>query len=384
MPRRHKVIWMFSHQELFSIAENLASAAAPPELSAAEEAFGEIERTVADVGRAASGSWLGYQAFVYYADLSPPPPGAHFSGEWGLEDLSFTSLGSRGDWREYDPDDLCKSIWSKAGNPNLTSVQAAANEATKTFNGAKAEISSILQIENADGIDSFLTRLSADLKKLEPLTAFQIAQIWSPKRQIVTRDMIAMGQGSKIPPHLRVKADVAAIRQVFSICFEASAIARKAASHLERKSRRVSQAERIGTNVFIGHGRSLAWRELKDFIQDRLHLPWDEFNRVPVAGVTNQARLAEMLDAANVAFVVMTAEDETAEGIMQARMNVIHEVGLFQGRLGFTKAIILLEDGCEEFSNIQGLGQIRFPKGNIGACFEEVRMVLEREDVLKV
>jgi predicted nucleotide-binding protein len=63
-------------------------------------------------------------------------------------------------------------------------------------------------------------------------------------------------------------------------------------------------------------------------------------------------------------------------------MNVIHEVGLFQGRLGFTRAIVLVEEGCQEFSNIQGLGQIRFPVGNISACFEEVRRVLEREAVI--
>ena len=78
----------------------------------------------------------------------------------------------------------------------------------------------------------------------------------------------------------------------------------------------------------------------------------------------------------------MTAEDELADGSMQARMNVIHEVGLFQGRLGFTKAIVLLEDTCAEFSNIQGLGQIRFPKGNIKSIFEEVRQVLEREGLI--
>jgi predicted nucleotide-binding protein len=44
-------------------------------------------------------------------------------------------------------------------------------------------------------------------------------------------------------------------------------------------------------------------------------------------------------------------------------MNVVHEAGLFQGRLGFERAIILLEEGCKSFSNIEGLGQIRFPKG---------------------
>jgi hypothetical protein len=43
---------------------------------------------------------------------------------------------------------------------------------------------------------------------------------------------------------------------------------------------------------------------------------------------------------------------------------------------------MLLEEGCSEFSNIHGLGQIRFPKGNIKAAFEEVRQVLEREGVL--
>ena len=89
-----------------------------------------------------------------------------------------------------------------------------------------------------------------------------------------------------------------------------------------------------------------------------------------------------VLDAAAFAFIIMTAEDETAEGTMQARMNVIHEVGLFQGRLGFTRGIVMLEEGCEEFSNIQGLGQIRYPKGRISAAFEDVRQVLEREGLI--
>jgi predicted nucleotide-binding protein len=89
-----------------------------------------------------------------------------------------------------------------------------------------------------------------------------------------------------------------------------------------------------------------------------------------------------MLDAAAIAFLVMTAEDEMADGAVQARMNVVHEAGLFQGRLGFTRAVVMLEEGCEQFSNIEGLGQIRFPGGNIAAAFEEVRRVLEREGLI--
>lgn len=134
--------------------------------------------------------------------------------------------------------------------------------------------------------------------------------------------------------------------------------------------------------IFFGHGKSLIWRELKDFISDRLKLPWDEFNREAVAGLTTTERLLEMLDNAGFAFLIMTAEDEHADATFHARENVIHEVGLFQGRLGHRKAIVLLENDCKEFSNISGLSQIRFPKSQISAIFEEIRKVLEREGVL--
>ena len=56
---------------------------------------------------------------------------------------------------------------------------------------------------------------------------------------------------------------------------------------------------------------------------------------------------------------------------------------LFQGKLDFEKAIILLEEGCKDFSNIHGITYIPFPKGNIRAAFEDVREVLKRERILE-
>jgi hypothetical protein len=134
--------------------------------------------------------------------------------------------------------------------------------------------------------------------------------------------------------------------------------------------------------IFIGHGGSLLWRSLKDFVAERLGLDWDEFNRESVAGISTAERLQRMLDKASFAFLIMTGEDEVVGGKMRARENVVHEIGLFQGRLGLRRAIILLEEGCGEFSNISGLSYILFPKGRIDACFEDVRRVLEREGVL--
>lgn len=140
--------------------------------------------------------------------------------------------------------------------------------------------------------------------------------------------------------------------------------------------------ERGGSNVVIGHGGSPVWRELRDFLRERLGLPVDEFNAAAAAGLPTVERLTQMLDEAGFAFLVMTAEHQQPDGKIRARENVVHEIGLFQGRLGFRKAIILLEEGCEEFSNVRGLGQIRFTKGHLSAKFEEVRHVLEREGVI--
>ena len=89
-----------------------------------------------------------------------------------------------------------------------------------------------------------------------------------------------------------------------------------------------------------------------------------------------------MLEVSCMAFLIMTGEDEQADGSFSARDNVIHEAGLLQGKLSFEKAIVLLEEGCQEFSNIHGLGQIRFPKGNIRAAFEDIREVLKRESII--
>ncbi|MEG8018610.1 TIR domain-containing protein [Sphingomonas sp. LR55] len=371
---------MSAVEELFEAVkefERIASIGVEPSVE------GPIQKRIDacnQVAEAFSKSWLGYHSRVYQEGLKARP-GARFDSQWGLSNMRFGE--SRGQWGEYDPEGVKAEIKKLSGNHDFTAINRRVSEADKKLERIKGDVVSILSTAIAEKSDDFLAKLKTDIEGIESASYRDAILFYRPSGQFISSDTIALTAGLVTPPHIEMLAEVVSMTTVFGAANNAADITRKAASHLERRAKSAKKTSRVGTNVFLGHGRSLLWRELKDFVEDRLHLPVDEFNRVPVAGLTNIARLSEMLDAAAVAFVIMTAEDETAEGKLQARMNVIHEVGLFQGRLGFTRGIVMLEEGTEEFSNVQGLGQIRFPKGQISAAFEQVRLVLEREGLLE-
>lgn len=131
--------------------------------------------------------------------------------------------------------------------------------------------------------------------------------------------------------------------------------------------------------VFVGHGRSSLWRDLKDHLHDKHGYDVVAYEVGSRAGHAIRDILEDMLTKSSFAVLVMTGEDQTIDGRFQARQNVVHELGLFQGRLGFGRAIMLFEDGVEEFSNIHGIEQIRFAKGNIKETYGEVLATIKRE-----
>ena len=142
-----------------------------------------------------------------------------------------------------------------------------------------------------------------------------------------------------------------------------------------RRMQRVPIFEKANETVVAIHARHWKsgrtegqWRaSMRDYVLPRLaRKRVDAVTTADVMAVLpDTERLKEMMDAAAMAFLVLTGEDEQADGQLHARMNVIREVGLFQGRLGFRRAIVILEKGCEAFSNIDGLGQLRFATANI-------------------
>lgn len=143
------------------------------------------------------------------------------------------------------------------------------------------------------------------------------------------------------------------------------------------RSKIVVEADPI--KIFIGHGRNQQWRDLKDHLHERHGFEVVAYEIGPRAGRSVKEVLNDMLNKSNFALLVLTGEDQQADGELHARENVIHELGLFQGVLGFTRAIALLEEGVKEFSNILGINQIRFGKCNIRETFGDVLATIKRE-----
>jgi predicted nucleotide-binding protein len=131
--------------------------------------------------------------------------------------------------------------------------------------------------------------------------------------------------------------------------------------------------------IFIGHGRSPDWQQLLIFLQSLNKYEVTAYELGARGGLPVADVLQRMLDSANFAVLVMTGDDQMHDGSVRARENVVHEIGLFQGGLGFARAVVVIESGVEPFSNITGINYIRYPSGSIRESFGEVAAALTRE-----
>jgi predicted nucleotide-binding protein len=140
-----------------------------------------------------------------------------------------------------------------------------------------------------------------------------------------------------------------------------------------------SKTKTEGVCVFIGHGRSKLWSRVNTYLRDELNIATVYYEKEPRTGESIVPILEKMLDQSTFAVLVLTAEDETAGGTVRARQNVIHEAGLFQGRLGFKRAVLLVQKGIEEFTNVDGLQYLPFADSEIEQTFYELQRTLKRE-----
>jgi sugar/nucleoside kinase (ribokinase family) len=140
--------------------------------------------------------------------------------------------------------------------------------------------------------------------------------------------------------------------------------------------------------VFIAHGADPQWRQVQGFLEQDCGLP--------VLGLSGQAQGADLanqirdhLAECGFGVCVLTAETGADEPGYDpgepgyADQSVVHQAGLLQGRYGFRRVAILVEQGCRAFSNVAGLIRLDFPRGHIESTFWELERMLRREGLIR-
>jgi predicted nucleotide-binding protein len=127
--------------------------------------------------------------------------------------------------------------------------------------------------------------------------------------------------------------------------------------------------------VFISHGRSSAWIELRNFLR-KAKRPTAELAQQANRGHTVITKLAEAANHCSHAVIVMTGDDAIASGSKRVRENVMHEIGYFQGRLGLDRVVLLRERGVSIPSNLGGIVYLSFRRGRISDAFKQLMQEL--------
>lgn len=137
-----------------------------------------------------------------------------------------------------------------------------------------------------------------------------------------------------------------------------------------RSNCRIGESVEIILNrVFISHGRSKEWYKVQAYIEKDIKIPTLELAQEANLGRTVLQKLNEESDKCSYAVIVMTGDDDIGYGKPRARENVMHEIGLFQGKYGLQNICLLYEEGTNIPSNIHGLVYIPFPKNYVEATF---------------
>ena len=192
------------------------------------------------------------------------------------------------------------------------------------------------------------------------------------------------GSGLYMPPPFASQNDDA-VRRMGVVVRELAAMSadalRQQADAMKPKPKKAASKRTEGP-VFLGHGRSRLWARVKIFLENELGVSALSYESESHVGEAIVPVLEDFLEKATFAVLILTGEDETADGTLRARQNVVHEAGLFQGQLGFRRAVLLKQETAESFTNVAGLQYIPFAGDNIEHTFYELRRVLQREGLV--
>jgi len=130
------------------------------------------------------------------------------------------------------------------------------------------------------------------------------------------------------------------------------------------------------SKIFLGHGHNQVWVQIEKYIKE-LGYNVESFETQKYNSPRIFDKLIKLLNECNVAVMVMSGDDSNSNGTIHARQNVVHEIGLFQGRYGLERVIMFRQSNVEVFSNIGGFLTISYENEPNKENFEELKNILD-------
>jgi hypothetical protein len=134
----------------------------------------------------------------------------------------------------------------------------------------------------------------------------------------------------------------------------------------------------VNKKVFIVHGHDEFNKyQLRTLLKERFNLEPIILSELPSKGRTIIQKLEEEAGRASYAFALLTPDDlvkSPEQYYLQARPNVMIEIGWFYGRLGREKVCLLHKENTDIPSDLQGVNHISFSNH-----IEEKVLEIERE-----
>lgn len=382
MPTEKAYEWERERRETVSGRARVIEAKLERELAATKSMRETVEKLKDEaqrVGKSWCGSSLGNHAKIYYQELKPVPAQAYWDIEWGMKQDYLSLSKTQGAWQTYTIDEIKDKIYSRCGITE-TEMSDYGARLLRTFEQAEAELMGILEQSEGEMAEATRQRLlnGTETQRSNLTTAEDEARRMALAHTPTTSgDTENIARGPVPAAHHHILAGVLAtqrlewgIEQLWKIANGITQATRPKKTKREKKKMR-------GSKVFIGHdGESHAWRQVKDHLENQ-GFKVDEFERTGVAGKQVKDRLEEMMDDADWAVLVITVRD-TSNPIPSR--NVIHEIGYAQGCLGWEKAIILRQKGCELPTNLNGTVYLEFEGQHIKSVFADLDKVLRGEE----
>ena len=161
--------------KLFQIADHLERLAK----KCPSEQLDAIINSSNEIGKAWSGSWIGYQSRVYYNDLKPVSRWCSIQSRFGIR----CNIYPRGDWKEYEFDKVVKIIINRGGCEDLSLYQSKAEEVRSDFENYQPRLLSLITSFDFEGEKdnyNFLKELVDKIKKEKIYTAGNYVKVLSP------------------------------------------------------------------------------------------------------------------------------------------------------------------------------------------------------------